>query len=299
MTTRALVLSGGGIVGIAWEAGFLAGLAEAGLDVSDADLIVGTSAGSVVGSRLALGDKASDLVAEAISEEIDPAEEAVASPPSIDMAALVELGQKIIGATEMTQEVLRDIGALALKTQTVDEARWLAPFEQQIAGRTWPADMDLVVTAVDVESGEFRAWDRDSGANLAHAVASSCAVPALFPPVTIDGHRYMDGGIRSVNNADLAKGHDIVLVVAFLNMFSQYGGLLGKAVDAELDLLRETGSRVEVVGPDEQAVAAFGMNPMDMNKRFEGGQEGLRRGRELAAKLRPFWTSGEATAKSA
>jgi NTE family protein len=290
MTTRALVLSGGGIVGIAWETGFVAGLAEGGVDLAEADLIVGTSAGSVVGTRLALGDKAADLLDEAISPRIDPAEEAVASPANIDMSALVELGQKIVGAEKMTAEVLRDIGALALKTETVDEARWLAPFEDQIAGRTWP-ETKLLLTAVDVESGEFRAWDRDSGVELARAVASSCAVPALFPPVTIDGSRYMDGGIRSVNNADLAKGYDKVLVVAFLNMFAQAGGPLGKIVNVEYDLLRESGSEVEVVGPDEQAVAAFGMNPMDMNKRVEGGQEGLRQGRELADKLRAFWSA--------
>ncbi len=290
MTTRALVLSGGGIVGIAWETGLVAGLAEGGVDLSEADLIVGTSAGSIVGSRLALGDKAADLLEEASSEEIDPAEEAVASPASIDMAALAQLGQMMIGAEKMTAEVLRKIGALALQTETVDEERWLAPFEEQIAGRGWP-EQKLLLSAVDAESGEFRTWDRNSGVDLARAVASSCAVPALFPPVTIEGHRYMDGGVRSVNNADLAKGYDVVLVVAFLNMFSQAGGPLGKIVNAELDMLRESGSKVQVEGPDEQAAQAFGLNPMDMNKRVEGGKEGLRQGRELADKLRELWSA--------
>ncbi len=290
MTTRALVLSGGGIVGIAWETGLVAGLAEGGVDLSEADLIVGTSAGSIVGSRLALGDKAADLLEEAISEEIDPAEEAVASPASIDMAALAQLGQMMIGAEKMTPEVLREIGALALQTETVDEEQWLAPFDEQIAGRGWP-EQKLLLCAVDVESGEFRTWDRNSGIDLARAVASSCAVPALFPPVTVEGHRYMDGGIRSVNNADLAKGYDVVLVVAFLNMLSQTGSPLGKTVDAEVDMLRESGSKVQVEGPDEQAVQAFGLNPMDMNKRVEAGREGLRQGRELADKLREFWSA--------
>ena len=99
----------------------------------------------------------------------------------------------------------------------------------------------------------------------------------------------MDGGMRSVNNADLAKGHDIVLVVAFINFLSKIGGPFGKGIDAEIDMLRESGSKVEVVGPDDQAIAAFGTNPMDMTKRVEGGQEGLRQGRELADTLRTFW----------
>ena len=290
MTTRALVLSGGGIVGIAWETGLVAGLAEGGVDLSEANLIVGTSAGSIVGSRLALGDRAADLLEEATSEEIDPAEEAVASPPSFDMASLAQLGQMMIAAEKMTPEVLREIGALALQTETVDEEQWLAPFAEQIAGRAWP-EQKLLLSAIDVESGEFRTWDRGSGVDLARAVASSCAVPALFPPVTIEGHRYMDGGIRSVNNADLARGYDVVLVIAFLNMLSQTGSPLGKTVDAEVDMLRESGSKVQVVGPDEQAVQAFGLNPMDMNKRSEGGKEGLRQGRELADKLREFWSA--------
>lgn len=297
MTTRALVLSGGGIVGIAWETGLVAGLAEGDVDVSNADLIIGTSAGSVVGSQLALGEKPADLLKEALQEHLDAADEEIASPANIDMAALGELAKLFIGPEEMTRDVLREIGALALKTKTIDEERWVAPFRERTGGRAWP-DKRLLLTAVDAESGEFVTWDRDSDVDLGLAVASSCTVPALFPPVTINGRRYIDGGVRSVNNADLAQGHDIVLIVAFLNMFSQFSGPLGRHVQEEINGLRESGSKVEVIAPDDAAIAAFGMNPMDISKRIDGAKEGLRQGRELADRLRPFWSAQVAAEQS-
>ena len=83
----------------------------------------------------------------------------------------------------------------------------------RLVSTEWP-ERPLVVTAVDTETGEFTTFDRDSGVPLVSAVAASCAVPGVYPPVTIDGRRYMDGGMRSAANADLAQGYDRLVVLA-------------------------------------------------------------------------------------
>ncbi|MEX0785931.1 MAG: patatin-like phospholipase family protein [Dehalococcoidia bacterium] len=286
MTKRALVLSGGGVVGIAWETGIVAGLADAGVDLSDAGLIVGTSAGSVVGSQLACGMSTAELLAEQLS----PPKPQNGDSYTIDMAALQQLAQKFVGITEITADVRREIGQLALGADTVSEERWIGSFEERLGGREWP-EKPLIVTAVDVETGDFQPWDQSSGVPLATAVASSCAVPAMFPPVTINGKRYMDGGMYSSVNALVATGYETVLIISFVGAFRVQRGPLGERLDAELDELRASGSRVEEVAPDDAAVAAFGMNPMDPAGRIPAAEAGVRQAKAIADKLRAFWSA--------
>lgn len=286
MTKRALVLSGGGVVGIAWETGIVAGLADAGVDLSEADLIVGTSAGSVVGSQLACGMSTAELLAGQLS----PATHAVGEGATVDMAALAQLAQQFAGITEITDDVLKKVGALALSAKTVPEERWISSFEERLGGREWP-EKPLVVTAVDVATGEFQPWDKTSGVPLASAVASSCAVPAMFPPVTLKGKRYMDGGMHSSVNADLAQGYETVLIISFVGAFRAQRAPLLARLDKEVDDLRAGGSSVEQVSPDEAAVAAFGLNPMDPAGRIPGAEAGVRQAKSIADKLRTFWSA--------
>ena len=287
MATRALVLGGGGVVGIAWEAGVLKGLREGGIDPGAADLVVGTSAGSVVGAQLRGGRPLDELYAEQFVPSDGTAERTIGG----DVAKLRSIFGRWTRAETMTPELAATIGRFALEAETVSEAERLAIFETRLLAITdWPAGR-LVVTAVDAQTGEFRTWDKDSGVPLTLAVASSCAVPGMFPPVTIDGRRYIDGGVRSGTSADLARDHELVLVVAPIGASDEgIGGVSRRALDAEVDELRRSGSAVEVLLPDAPAMAAFGPNLMDPEYRAPAAEAGLRQGHELAARIADVWS---------
>src|SRR5690606_14991554 len=111
----------------------------------------------------------------------------------------------------------RRIGAYALRSETVPAAQRRAIIAARLplplAPHPWP-ERWLGITAVDAETGEHRLFDRASGVDLVAAVAASCSVPGAWPVVHIDGRPYMDGGIRSITNADLAMAAAHVLVVA-------------------------------------------------------------------------------------
>jgi NTE family protein len=196
---RALILGGGGAVGVAWEIGVLAGLLDGGIDVRIADVTVGTSAGAIVGSQIAPVRDPRELFDVLAAHSPRPGD---GGAPERDLKAAGEAFGIWGGSAEMTVERCAAVGAAALRATTVSEADYLANFELQIAAE-WPAKT-LIVTAVDCASGELRTFDRSSGISLPRAVSASCCVPALFPPVAIDARRYMDGGGRSGTSADLA-----------------------------------------------------------------------------------------------
>jgi NTE family protein len=290
MPGNALVLGGGGALGIAWEIGLLGGLLEEGVDTTGADLIVGTSAGSVVGTQIALGESLEELLAE----QVAPDDGALGRLIQIDLQGTQQLFMRWAGIKEATQEVRREIGEMALGAKTVSEESWVAYFEEHIGEKPWP-DRDLRVTAVDCESGEFQVWTRESGVTLARAVASSCAVPGLFPAVTIDGKRYTDGGVRSGTSSDLAKGSDSVLIIAPIGARSEgIDPLLGSQARNEAEALRAAGSRVELVFPDSGASEAMGFNRMDSTRRGVSAEAGMAQGRALASRLAESWAKAAA-----
>ena len=278
MTRRALVLGGGGITGIAWEWGILAGLASAGTPLSDADLVVGTSAGSVVGAQVANG--------------LDPAEryEAQLAPPDGEVAGalgvgtMIRYGMAILGGSSAPRNVRRRIGRMALSVNSDENAR-IAVIESRLPVKEWPSESALRVTAVDAETGEFRVFDRESGVPLVRAVAASCAVPGVWPPVTIDGRRYMDGGARSGTNADLAAGYDKVVVLAPIPR--GFGPMSGAA--AHIERLRRA-SAVALVSPDADALRAFGRNVLDPAKRADAARAGLRQAASVVSSVRAVWS---------
>lgn len=288
MQQRALVLGGGGIVGVAWELGVAAGLIEAGVDLAAADLFIGTSAGSIVGSILAAGVDVQQLLMfqMAAGGNVAPALEAM-DPES---RSLVTARWSTAG--EMTREVRQELGALALSARTVDEATWVGSFTQILGEQgSWP-ERPLLVTAVDAGSGEFKVWDRASGVPLHVAVASSCTVPGLFPPVSIQGHRYIDGGVRSSTNADLAEGYGAVLVIAPL---ATEGHPLGhRQLMQEMAHLRAGGSAVAVIWPDPEAIQAFGGEIMNATQVVPTALAGMRQGKQAAERLAAVWSTAEA-----
>ncbi len=275
----ALVLGGGGITGIAWEIGLLAGLAEAGTDLSGADLVVGTSAGSVVGAQLASGAEP-----EAMYErQLAPATGEKAA--RLNRATFAQFGWAMLRSRGSDVEFRRRIGALALAAEkaglTPPEQERLDVIGARLAGTHWP-ERRLVITAVDAATGEFRTFDRDSGVTLLHAVAASCAVPGVYPPVTIDGRRYVDGGMRSAANADLARGYDRLVVLAPVPR--GFGPIA--SVDAQV-----TGmvSRVTVVSPDADSRRAIGRNVLDPAARAPSAQAGRVQAATVAERVAENW----------
>jgi NTE family protein len=276
---HALVLGGGGVAGIAWEIGLLAGLDEAGLALRDADLVVGTSAGSAVAAQLVSGLP----LAELLARQVDPAKQAPEIPAVVDpekMAAIFGFDQE----NPPDREALRaQIGRIALLTETVSEAERRAVIAARVPVDAWPEQPELLIVAVDANTGDERVFGRESGVSLIDAVAASCAVPGIWPPVTIGDTRYVDGGVRSAENADLATGEDVVLVLQAMEL----PGVPDLA--EQVESLRSQGSTVLVVKPDEDVVAAMGVNPLDPTVRTPVAQAGQRQGVELAKEIAAFW----------
>ena len=292
--TRALVLGGGGPVGIAWEAGLLAGLARGGVDLGAADFIVGTSAGSFVGSQLAMGRKAEDLAAAILAEADHPrAPSGEPRRPPPDVTWLFAKMQEAREGRRAPKEVRAEIGALAMAAETVDEEAFIKSFGRSLSELpedAWPT-RGFACTAVDAQTGEFVLWDAAAKVGLARAVASSCSVPGIFPPITLNGRPYIDGGMRSATNADVAKGHDVIVVVA-LRMAGGSNPVQEATraqLDAEMAVLRENGGRAELILPDEASTTAFGPNLMDARRRPDAARAGLAQGEAMAASLREVW----------
>jgi NTE family protein len=289
MSGRALVLGGGGPVGIAWESGLIAGLAESGIDLSGADFIVGTSAGSVVGAQIAMGRTPAALVEPFTGkgEPAPPPNASMATPP--DLSLLVAKLMESYAGVRPNEEVCREIGAWALQTSVVSEEAFVASFGRTLGlpeeGR-WP-ERRFACTAVDAVDGKFVSWDKDSGVPLVRAVASSCAVPGIASPISIKGRRYMDGGMRSATNADLAKGYDVVVVVSISSQAAPE--VFRRPLERELAVLRDSGSRVEPIHPDAESLAAFGPNLMDFGRRPAAAASGLRQGKAGLSTLTDLW----------
>jgi NTE family protein len=294
MTTRALVLSGGGPVGIAWESGVTIGLAERGVHLVEADLIVGTSAGSAVGAQIALGRDLNDQVER--FRAIDPSQAAersligrAATPER--MAQLVEMMTEVMTGDTDSDEARARIGRFALEAETFPEDDFVQVFGY-LAGEEWPRR--FACTAVDAESGALIVWDGGNRCALERAVASSCAVPGLAPPITIDGRRYVDGGMRSPTNADLAEGNDRVLLLSLIPPTSPdaddpRAARFGQRLADELATIADSGGAVEIVTPDEEAQAVMGVNLMDPSVNLPAAETGIRQGRAIAESLARFW----------
>ncbi|MBJ7004174.1 patatin-like phospholipase family protein [Streptomyces griseofuscus] len=272
--TEALVLGGGGVGGIAWMTGLLAGLADAGQDVTGAGLLVGTSAGATVAAQLGSGLGVEELFARQVEPSLQARE--IMAEMDIERFA-AEIGVTMATASSAA-ELRGAVGRVALAARTVSEPERLAVIESRLPEHGWP-QRALRVVAVDAETGDTRVFDRDSGVSLVDAVAASCAVPGVWPPVTIAGRRYIDGGIRSVANVDLAAGAARVLVLVPLGPVEPLPS--DHPLDDTVAALRAEGAEVLVIGPDDASTSAIGANPLDPATREPAARAGREQGREL------------------
>jgi NTE family protein len=290
-TRRALVLGGGGSTGNAWLIGVIAGLAGAGLDVTDADLVIGTSAGSTTAAQITSARPA-ELFAATLAAVPRQGPGPVLSAgggrtPTMAAADNMERTAKIIGAAVDAADMRRRLGAAALKLEaTSDDSvqrRWRATVASRLPNQSWP-DRTVFVTAVDAYTGEPVVFDRQKGVALVDAIAASCASGFAY---RIGDNQYLDGGYRRNDNADLAAGCQRVLVL------SPFGGRTRVPLEWDMHLatqveeLRAGGSRVETIFPESEHM--FGANAMDLSLRPPAAQAGYTQGRALAEPLTEFW----------
>jgi NTE family protein len=284
---QALVLGGGGFLGIAWESGILRALLDAGWTRDAFDAVVGTSAGAIIGTRFLAGH---DLVARPGAPEGTGSgkSEVAIDPSTLDIGALGRVFQ-IWGATDRTTPAIAaEIGAVARGLYRDKEAAWVAGIGRAVGANAWPGTT-LRISAVDTASGERRLFDRASGVDLARAIACSSAVPGIFPSVTIDGRLYMDGQVHSSTHADaLAADRParvIVLMPTNVHTAQAIGSHAERALAAELTTLRAAGTEVIVRTPTAEDAQRTGANLMDAAKAPDAFQVGLDTGRALAQEL--------------
>jgi NTE family protein len=288
---RALVLGGGGSTGNAWLIGVIAGLCDAGLDVTTADLTIGTSAGSTAAAQMA-GATPTDLLAATLAAAPQQRNGPVGSDrgrrPVTDH---MERIGKIIASAEDAADMRRSMGAAALDLDAASDgswqARWRATVASRLPSQRWP-QRSILITAVDAQTGEPVVFDRHSGVDLADAVAASCASGL---PYRIGHNRYIDGGYRRNENADLAAGHGRVLVLSPFGDRTLQPLDWGMQLAAQVDELRAGGSRVETISPDSSSEHMFGVNAMDLSKRPPAARAGYDQASAVADQLTEFWLS--------
>ncbi len=287
MTRIGLVLGAGGVVGHAFHAGALAALEdETGWDPRSADVIVGPSAGSVVAALLRAGFSTHDLYDEARGERpawrarrrLHRAERHAstlpAAPPLADVFNLVASPRLVARAIAAPWTVRPGAAAAALLPVGSVSTDPLAGRLRPLVGTRWP-DLNLQVCAVDLDRGQRVVFGPDGQppTDLVTAITASCAIPGFFAPVSIDGTRYVDGGVHSPTNADLVADHhlDLVIVSSPMSHTGRWPAVgldtLGRAIARatlrrEERRLRAAGTRVIVLQPSNQVRTAMGLNPM-------------------------------------
>jgi NTE family protein len=289
---RALVLGGGGSAGNAWLIGVIAGLFDAGLDVTTADLIIGTSAGSTAAAQIT-GATPTELLGAILAAApqpptgpVGPDRGRVPGP----VANHLERTSRIIAAAEDGADMRRRMGAAALDMDAASDGsvqeRWRATVAARLPSQHWP-ERTVLITAVDAPTGEPVVFDRHSGVDLIDAVAASCASGFAY---SIGDNRYIDGGYRSnAENADLAAGYARVLVLSPLGGRTRTPLEWGMHLAAQVDELRARGSSVETIFPDSDSEHMFGANAMDLSLRPPAARAGYDQGRALAEQLTEFW----------
>jgi NTE family protein len=282
----AVVLAAGGVVGQAFHLGVLGALADAvGFDARRADILVGSSAGSLVAAGLAGGLSAADLRAEMLGEpssaegrRIRGSRRAMPRMPAVEA---VPTGRRPLAAGALLHAARRPwavrAGALAGSLLPPGQigTDMIARGVQRLHGHAWP-ERDLRITAVRARDTRRVVFGTPSAprTDVGTAVAASCAIPSYFAPVVIGGEAYVDGGAHSPSNADVVLGDHCDLVLVSSPMTVRHSGARVPSADAALRLglrrylasevrrLRRGGAHVVVVQPGPDDLPVMGLNPM-------------------------------------
>ena len=273
-----MILGGGGVTGIAWTTGIVFGLHEQGIGLLRAHRIIGTSAGSTVAAQITSGVALIELFAR----QIDSAKQSKEITPETQQ--LDDIASNLLPLMNIADDAerMRRIADVALQSITVSEPVRRAVIEDRLPSHHWPPH-PVAIVAVDTNSLETKLFHRNSGVSLVDAVAASCAVPGLWPPVTINGRRYMDGGTRSSDNADLAPDCTVVLVISPVGLQANAG------LSAQIAALHAKDVRVRVIEPDRESKNILGLNPFDLLKRGPAAHAGRRQSGALGRELAAFW----------
>ena len=292
----ALVLGGGGAGGNAWEIGLIAGLTDAGFDVAEAaDVVIGTSAGATAAAQVRSGTSPADLLAAVLTQQPPTPQQHRERTPSLPMGTVFERMRAISATATSAVDLQRAMGAFGLESDAILESgaqQRRAVVAARLTLREWP-QRPMIVTCVNAHTGELVAFDAGSGVDVIDAVAASTALPGLVPTVEINGVRYIDGGVRSADNADLAMGYTNVVVLSPLGgrttiAEGQFEGLRrepewGTDLPSQVERLRRGGSNVVVITPDDESRAAMGINQMDPSSRIPAARAGFNQGRREAS----------------
>lgn len=288
-----IVLGAGGILGGAWMVGALAALNRiTGWDPSQADCLVGTSAGAVFAALLAAGVSPARLLPPGPS--VTPTDGSwilnelalQSSYRSEHWLPNAPLGSWRLALAGLLQtpspwSVLQTLGGIA-PTGRVHPDPILRTVRRAVA-QGWAAHPHCRIVATDYSSGKRVVFGETGApeASLAEAVAASCAVPGFFEPVSINGRRYVDGGLHSLCNLDLLEASDLDVVICFSAMTSHEGqsgaapwqravrslfGLAVEQLDRQATALTRRGVDVVVVEPTAKDRAAMGVNLMDVRR---------------------------------
>jgi NTE family protein len=275
MTTTALVLGGGGITGIAWEVGILTALHQAGLKMTEAGEILGTSAGSVVGTLMS-----SHPIDDIYAAQLEPPDAAIGGKFNVRrmVRALPVVG--LPGGSVIERRAR--VGRAAMRAIPPEAEDRVTVIRERVDVDDWP-DTNLRITAMHARTGEIHVFDRNSGVDLFEAIAASCAVPFVWPAVMVGGEPHLDGGVRSTTNSDLVRHPDVAVVIAPLPMqMSRH-----HAIHRQLD--RADVRKRVVIAPDDQARKAMGRQMLNPEKQAAAAREGLRQGRIAATRVRAVW----------
>lgn len=265
--------------------------------------MIGTSSGATAATWVRSGIPPADLLASILSEPARPAGPSPQRPPSagpasLQMTTVFERMRAIGAAATSAIDLCRTMGAFALETEGKLDPAAAAQRRALVASRLpradWP-ERPMIVAAVNAHTGELAAFTRDSGVDLADAVTASTALPGGHTH-GINGIRYINGGVRSTDNADLASGYANIVVLTPLSERTgplppgQFEGIRreaewGTTLASQVELLRTQGSRVEVISPDDASRSAMGVNQMDLATRIPSARAGFAQGKQEAARL--------------